>query len=94
MQKVKDRKWMSVLKGIFLSFIVIVCMYLFLGQIFLAHEKDNGQKECYEFFDGWVWIQDDGERVEIEIPGRCDVERNEPMVIENVLPDDVLDNQF
>ena len=94
MQKVKDRKWMSVLKGVFLSFIVIVCLYLFLGQIFLSHEKDNGQKECYEFFDGWVWIQDDGERVEIEIPGRCDVERNEPMVIENVLPDDVLDNQF
>ena len=94
MQKVKDRKWMSVLKGIFLSFIVIVCLYLFLGQIFLSYEKDNGQKDCYEFYDGWVWVQEDGERVEIEIPGRCDVERNEPMVIENVLPDDVLDNQF
>ena len=94
MRKVKDGKLMSVLKGVFISFVIITCLYLILGQILLSHEKDNGQKECYDFYDGWVWIQEDGKRVEIEVPGRCDVERNELMVVENVLPDDVLDNQF
>lgn len=94
MENTQKNQLMSILKGVFLSFVSIVCLYLILGQIFLAHERDIGQKEYDTFSEGWVWIQDDGERIEIEMPGQYDIERNELMRIENVIPDDVKDNQY
>ncbi len=94
MVNTKENKLMTILKGVFLSFVGIICLYLILGQIFLSNEKAIGQKEHETFSDGWVWIQEDGSRTEIDIPGKCEVERNELMVVENVLPDDVKDNQY
>ena len=48
----------------------------------------------YPFSDGWVWIKDDGTREEIQIPGKCPAERNELIVVENTLPENVDDNLY
>lgn len=94
MENATNSKIMKYLKGIFLSFVGVICLYLILGQFLLAHEKSIGQKEYATFSDGWVWIKEDGSRVNIDIPGQCDVERNELMVVENIIPNDVKDNQY
>lgn len=94
MDNAKDNKLMSILKGVFLSFVGIIGLYLILGQIFLSHEKNIGQKGFNTFSDGWVWVKEDGSRVDIDIPGKCPIERNELIVVENVLPKDVEDNQY
>ena len=39
-------------------------------------------------------MKEDGTREEIVIPGKCDAKRNEFMVVENILPDDVKDNLY
>lgn len=94
MGNTQDNKLMSVLKGVFLSFVGVVCLYLILGQVFLSHEKEIGQKDYDTFLDGWMWVKEDGTKTEIDIPGKCDAQRNELMVVENVLPNDVEDNQY
>ena len=43
------------------------------------------ERAFYPFSDGWVWIKDDGTREEIQIPGKCQAERNELIVVENTL---------
>lgn len=94
MNNTGNNKIMNILKAVFLTFVGIICLYLVLGQIFMSHEKEIGQKEHEDFSKGWVWLHEDGSRTEIEIPGKCDVERNELMVVENILPDNVTDNQY
>lgn len=94
MDNTQDNKLMTILKGIFLSFVGLVCLYLILGQIFLSHEKEIGQKGYDTFSEGWMWVKDDGDRIEIDIPGKCDAKRNELIVVENTLPNDVKDNQY
>ena len=45
MENATNSKIMKYLKGIFLSFVGVICLYLILGQFLLAHEKSIGQKE-------------------------------------------------
>ena len=94
MDNVKDSKIMTILKNVFLLFVFIICTYFVLGQIFLSHEKDIGDEEYSTFSDGWIWIKEDGTREKMDIPGKCGSERNELVVIENVIPDDVRDNLY
>ncbi len=90
----KESKSILVLKRIFLFFVVIICAYFVWGQFYLSEEQEIGNGEYRTFSEGWVWLKEDGTKEEIEIPGKCDVARNELVVVENILPDDVRDNLF
>lgn len=89
-----ESKITLVLKRIFLVFVCVICLYFILGQVFLAGEQEIGNGEYRTFSDGWIWVKEDGTREKIEIPGKCDVARNELVVVKNVLPEDVRDNIF
>lgn len=89
-----ESRIIAVFKKIFLAFVVVICVYFVLGQIFLSGEQEIGEGEYRTFSEGWVWIKEDGSREEIEIPGNCGAKRNELVVVENVLPDDVQDNMY
>ncbi len=94
MDNVKENKAISIVKRIFLIFAGLVCLYFVLGQIFLSYERENEESDYKTFSDGWIWVKEDGSREEIEIPGKCEAERNELIIIENTLPDDVKDNLY
>ena len=89
-----ESKTISVFKKIFLVFAVIIFLYFILGQIFLSGEREIGEGDYRIFSEGWVWLKADGTQEKIEIPGKCGAERNELIVVENVLPDDVQNNMF
>lgn len=94
MDNVKESKAISVVKKIFIGFVVSFFVYFLVGQIFLSNER-RGTKDTYRTFsDGWVWLKEDGSKEPIKIPGKCDAERNEFMVIENTIPEDVEDNLY
>lgn len=94
MRTSNNSKWMTLVKTIFLCFTAGVFLYLILGQIFLPAENRAEKSEQTTFSEGWVWVKADGTREEIQIPGKCEVERNELMVIENTIPDSVEDNIY
>lgn len=89
-----ESKSIIILKRIFLVFVGVICLYFVLGQVFLSGEREIGEGEYRTFSEGWVWIKEDGTREEIEIPGNCGAKRNELVVVENVLPENVQDNIF
>ncbi len=94
MDNVKENKAITIIKRIFLLFACLACLYFVLGQIFLSHEKEVEEGDYKTFSDGWTWVKEDGSIEEIEIPGKCVAKRNELIIIENVLPDDVKDNLY
>lgn len=89
-----ESKSIVILKRIFLLFVFVICTYFVIGQNLLSKEREIGTGEYRIFSDGWVWVKEDGTREEIVIPGKCDAKRNEFMVVENILPDDVKDNLY
>ncbi|MBE5940312.1 MAG: response regulator [Lachnospiraceae bacterium] len=89
-----NSKSMVLVKTIFFCFTMGIFLYWILGQILLPVENRGEKSEQTTFSDGWVWIKEDGTKEEIQIPGKCDVARNELMVIENTIPDYVEDNIY
>lgn len=94
MENVKESKTIVVLKRVFLFLVFIICLYFILGQVILAYEQEIGDGDYGTFSEGWIWVKEDGTREEVEIPGKCEAERNELIVVENILPDDVRDNLY
>lgn len=94
MKRENESKVIIILKRFFLFFVFVICLYFVLGQVLLSNEQEIGEGEYRTFSDGWIWVKEDGTREEIEIPGKCEVKRNELIVVENVLPDDVRDNIY
>ena len=87
-------KPIKIVKFIFMLCVTAVLSYWILGEIFMPAENRVEESAFYPFSDGWVWIKDDGTREEIQIPGKCPAERNELIVVENTLPENVDDNLY
>lgn len=94
MNLTKESKGIVAVKWIFQVLAIGVCLYLIIGQMILPVENRDDEYGCKEFSDGWVWVQEDGTRVPIEIPGKCEAERNAVVTIENTLPMDLEDNVY
>lgn len=90
----KRNKGITISKVIFVLLAVGVCLYLFFGEIFLSAENQNKSFGCKDFSEGWKLVLEDGSKVDAIIPGKNPVERNENMVIENILPADLEDNLY
>ena len=93
-KNITESKFMKVLKVSFSVFVLLICTYFVWGQIYLAKEQEIGGGDYQTFSEGWVWIKEDGTTENIEIPGKCTAQRNELVVVENVLPEDVRDNLY
>ena len=90
----KEGKIIAVLKKIFMAVVIVIFAYFIWGQLFLAHEQEIGEGEYRTFFEGWVWLKEDGNREILTIPGKSGANRNELVVVENTIPEDVQDNMF
>lgn len=71
-----------------------VFLYFVLGEMFLPVETPTNAGNCEVFSADWVWVQQDGRKVPVEIPGQCDAGKNEVVAIETVLPETVEDNTY
>ena len=68
-------------KKVFKSLILLVLLYLFLGQLLLPKESKVHSAKCQKLNIDWEWIHSDGRKEKIEIPGSYDVPRGESMRI-------------
>ena len=90
----KENKGITISKIIFVLFAIGVCLYLILGELFLPAENQTKSYGYKDFSEGWEWVKDDGTRTMATLPGQNALERNETMVIENVLPSNLEDNLY
>ncbi len=89
----KAGKGIKIIKAVFILAFLGTILYLIFGEIFLPSENiEDKQFEAYT--KGWVWVKDDGSRIPIEVPAKCDAERNEVVTIENVLPNNLDGHEY
>lgn len=69
----------------FLAMITFLC----IGQFVMPDERDMMVTECDEFEAQWQQILENGDRVDVEVPGDIDAEWGELVTIATTLPDDV-----
>ena len=82
------------IRWFFLFCVLGLFMYLFIGEGIMPAENRAEKSTFNTFSEGWVWVKSDGTREPIEIPGKCDAKRNELVVVENTLPEDVDDKLY
>lgn len=88
----KSGKITKGLKVIFFIMLTVSWMYFILGEILLPTDipKDD---DCASIFNAdWEQIRSDGSRVPVNVPGRCDAEKNEKVIITTTLPEDIPEN--
>lgn len=73
---------------------VAVFAYFILGELFLAADKLDRAYFCAEYSGEWERVMPDGKRQPVRLPGKCEAKRNEPVVVESILPETVEDGRF
>lgn len=74
---------------VFAMMIFTVFAYFILGEMFLPADKLDDAYICTEYTGEWERITAEGTREPVEVPGKCMAERNEVVVIETRLPEDI-----
>ena len=73
----------------FLGMLAFLC----IGQMIMPDERDMMVTECDEFESQWQQILENGERVDVEFPGKIDAQWGELVTIVTTLPDDLYNGQ-
>lgn len=74
---------------IFAILVFVISCYFILGEWFLPSDKMDDPYVCAEYAGEWERIKPDGTEEPVEIPGRCDADRNEIVIVETILPEDI-----
>lgn len=78
-------------KSFFISIVVLIVFFVY-GQVFLPKEKEILDFQCDEFVSEWERILNNGERVQVEVPGKVEAESGEEVWYATVLPKDINEN--
>jgi len=87
----KDKDAMRWIKRIFFVLAIGVLLFFVLAESFLPPENATSAEYC-ELYEGqWERVYPDGSREHITVPGKCEAYRNEAVIIETVLPEELDD---
>lgn len=90
----KRKRLISKTVVIFYLLVLGVVLFAIIGSFCIPNEIDYKNLDCQEFDVKWYRVLADGEKTEIEVPGKCVAERGELVVTETVVPDYVSDGKF
>ena len=86
-------KCMAAAPCFFLIAFLAMFAFLFIGQIVMPDERDKMVTECDEFESQWQQILENGERVDVEVPGNIDAQWGEIVTIATTLPEDIYNGE-
>ena len=75
---------------IFLCFFIGVGIFFVLGEFLLPATNLADSDSCQTMEGQWFQVTGEGDRIPVKIPGKCQAERRERVVIETILPSDVV----
>lgn len=73
----------------FLILFIALIVWFFTAQSVYPSEQDPRDYWAETYDTGWVQVQSNGERLPVEIPGTCNVDKGNIAVIENTLPSSI-----
>lgn len=79
---------------IFAVLLVTVFAYFILGEIFLSPDKLDNHYLCTEYNGEWERVRADGSREPVTVPGKCEADRNEVVVVETKLPETIEEGRY
>ncbi len=84
----KNNSTEYIIRHLFHVLLLFTIGFFLVGWFKMPNERME-DRQCDEFTIGWYQIREDGSRVPVEMPGKCEAERGEQIVITNTLPADV-----
>lgn len=75
-------------------FIVLVFAGFIVGEIRFPSDQPKMQNSCKTYMGKWERVWPDGKRAQVNIPGRCEAERNEVVTLQTVLPEKIKAGQY
>ncbi|MCH5266323.1 MAG: response regulator [Lachnospiraceae bacterium] len=81
-------KIQNILILLFAVMVIGVATYFILGELFLPTDKPQ-EGICMEYPGEWERVTATGTREPVEVPGKCEAERNEVVVLETKLPETI-----
>lgn len=87
-------KKQKIINLLFAALVVMVFSYFILGECFLPSNHLDDTSVCEEYSGKWERVTATGEREQVELPGKCEADRNELVVMETTLPDDIENGRY
>ncbi len=84
----------NILQKIFEAMMIAVFAFFILGQVIMPAENIVEEGACQVLDAEWTRILEDGRRESVEVPGSCEAQSGELVVIETVLPQDQENTTF
>lgn len=84
----------KIINIIFAVLVLVVFGYFILGECFLPSDKMENAYVCTEYSGEWERVTSTGAREPMQIPGRCEAARNEPVVLETKLPENIEEGRY
>lgn len=82
-------KWMSVTPVLFITVLMMILAFLLIGQQIYPDERDMMVTECQTFDAQWQQVLENGERVDVTVPGQIPAKWGEVVTLTTTLPDEV-----
>lgn len=79
------RSAMDYVKCIFLSLVLLVGLFFLIGEKVLPVDIPDNDYQCEEYRGDWVRVNEDGSRVPVLVPGKCEALRGETVTVETTL---------
>lgn len=86
--KVQKNHGMNILQRILGVLLLMSILYFIWGEIFLPGENYSEVNSCTTFGENWERILPDGTTEPVTVPGECDVESGDVLVIRKMIPQD------
>lgn len=84
----------KVINLIFAVLLIIVGTYFVMGEIFLPPDSLDEEAVCARYTGKWERIKEEGTREPITMPGKCEADRDEMVVVETILPDEIESDRY
>ncbi len=82
-------KWMKITPTFFITVLTIILIFLVIGQSIFPDERDSMATKCDVFDAQWQQILENGERVDVAVPGKIPAQWGEVVTLTTILPDDL-----
>lgn len=82
-------KWMTITPVLFTVVLTLILAFLLIGQKIYPDERDMMATECQTFDAQWQKVLENGERMDVTVPGQVPAEWGEVVTLTTTLPDEV-----
>ena len=80
-------KWMSATPPFFIAVLMLILVFLVIGQQIYPDERDTMATSCEVFDAQWQQVLENGERVDVTVPGQIPAQWGEVVTIATTLPE-------